>query len=159
MRRHLQTTIRTASRRTRRGSALIELTLSLSFLTALFLGTWQYGYGFYVYAELEQAVRAGARYAAARTYDSATTTPSDTYLAAVQNVVVYGDPAPAGGATPVAPGLTTDNVTVTVTFVSGVPTSMAVGIAGYQMPTYFGSVTLSGKPTTSFPFVGIFGPP
>jgi Flp pilus assembly protein TadG len=159
MRGLLQPTVRTASRRTRRGSALIELTLSLSFLTALFLGTWQYGYGFYVYAQLEQAVRDGARYAAGLTYDSATSTPSDTYLAAVQNVVVYGDPAPSNTATPVAPGLTKGNVTLTVTFTSGVPTSIAVGISGYQMPTYFGNVTLSGKPTTSFPFVGIFGPP
>lgn len=159
MRRPLRPTKKAASRRNRRGSALIELTLSLSFLTALFLGTWQYGYGFYVYAQLEQAVRDGARYAAGRTYDSATSTPSDTYLAAVQNVVVYGDPAPANGATTVAPGLTTDKVTVTVTFDSGVPTSIAVGISGYQMPTYFGTLTLGGKPTTSFPFVGIFGPP
>ena len=94
MRQPLPFRIKPASR-PRRGSALIELTLSLSFLTALFLGTWQYGYGFYVYAQLEQAVRDGARYAAARTYDSATTTPTDTYLAAVQNVVVYGDPAPS----------------------------------------------------------------
>ena len=146
-------------RSTRRGSALIELTLSLTFLTALFLGTWQYGYGFYIYAELEQAVRNGARYAAARTYDSATTTPSDTFLAAVQNVVVYGDPAPAAGATAVAPGLTTSKVALTVTFTSGVPTSMAVSITGYQFPTYFGNVSLTGKPTTTFPFVGIFGPP
>jgi Flp pilus assembly protein TadG len=152
-------TPKTANRKARRGSALIELTLSLSFLTALFLGTWQYGYGFYVYAQLEQAVRDGARYAAARTYDSATSTPSDAFLAAVQNVVVYGDPAAAAGATPLAPGLTTGNVTLTVTFTSGVPTSMAVAISGYQMPTYLGSVTLSGKPTTTFPFVGIFGPP
>ena len=77
MRQPLQSTRNTTSRRTRRGSALIELTLSLSFLTALFLGVWQYGYGFYVYAELEQSVRDGARYAAARTYDSATSTPTD----------------------------------------------------------------------------------
>ena len=148
----------TASRQ-RRGSALIELTLSLTFLTALFLGVWQYGYGFYVYAELEQAVRDGARYAAERTYDSATSTPTDTFLAAVQNVVVYGDPAPANGATALAPGLTTAMVTLTVTFTSGVPTSMAVAISGYPMPTYYGNLSLTGKPTTSFPFVGIFGPP
>jgi len=151
--------IHPSPRKTRRGSALIELTLSLAFLTALFLGTWQYGYGFYVYAQLEQAVRDGARYAAERTYDSATTTPTSSFLTAVQNVVVYGDPAAANSPTPVAPGLTASNVTLTVTFTSGVPTSMAVAITGYSMPTYYGSVSLTGKPTTSFPFVGIFGPP
>jgi hypothetical protein len=68
--------------------------LSLTFPIALFLGVWQYGYSFYVYAELEQAVRDGARYAAARTYDSATSTPTDTFLAAFRTSWYY-DPEPA----------------------------------------------------------------
>jgi Flp pilus assembly protein TadG len=146
-------------KRRRKGSVLVELTLSLTFLAALFLGTWQYGYAFYTYAQLEQAVRDGARYASLITYDSGTSTPSDAFQAAVQNVVVYGDPAPANGATPVAPGLTTNNVSLTVTWLNGVPTAMTVAITGYQIPTYFGNATLNGKPTTTFPFVGIFGPP
>jgi hypothetical protein len=54
--------------------------------------------------------------------------------------------------------LTTSNVSLTVTFTS-VPTEMNVAITGYKLPTYFGSQTLSGKPTTTFPFVGVFGPP
>lgn len=142
-----------------RGSVIVELTLSLTFLTALFLGTWQYGYTFFIYGELEQAVRAGARYASLLTYNSGTSTPTADFTTAVQNVVVYGDPAPANGAAPVAPGLTTGNVAVTVTWTSGVPTAMTVAITGYTVPTYFGSATLTGKPTTTFPFVGIFGPP
>lgn len=146
-----------ASRKRQHGSVIVELTLSLTFLCALFLGTWQYGYTFFIYGELEQAVRAGARYASELTYDSGTSTPSADFLTAVQNVVVYGDPA--GGTTPVAPGLTTDNVALTVTWTSGVPTQMAVAITGYQVPTYFGNLTMNGKPTTTFPFVGIFGPP
>jgi Flp pilus assembly protein TadG len=141
------------------GSVIVELTLSLTFLSALFLGTWQYGYTFYIYAELEQAVRAGARYASLLTYDSGTSTPSADFQTAVQNVVVYGDPAPPNGTAPVAPGLTTSNVSLTVTWVNGVPTAMTVAITGYQVPTYLGSATLTGKPTTTFPFVGIFGPP
>lgn len=136
----------------------MELTLSLTFLSALFLGTWQYGYTFYIYAELEQAVRDGARYAAELTYDSGTSTPSADFQTAVQNAVVYGDPAPASGTAPVAPGLTTNNVLLTVTWVNGVPTAMTVAITGYQIPTYFGNATLNGKPTTTFPFVGTFGP-
>jgi Flp pilus assembly protein TadG len=147
-----------AWRRKRQGSVLVELTLSLTFLTGLFLGVWQFGYAFFIYNELEEGVRAGARYASNRTYDSATSTPTAAFLTAVQNVVVYGDPAPASGATPVAPGLTTGNVALTVGFTS-VPTSMTVSISGYTLPTYFGNATLSGKPTTSFQFVGIFGPP
>ena len=146
----------TVPRRTRSGSVLVEFTLSAMFLTALFLGVWQFGYGFYIYSELEQAVRAGARYASLRTYNSATSTPTSDFLAAVQNVVVYGDPA--GGTTPLAPGLTTANVSVTVTFTT-IPTEMNVAITGYKLPTYFGTQTLSGKPTNTFPFVGVFGPP
>ena len=152
-------TRKTRCRVRRQGSVLIELTLSLSFLVALFLGIWQFGYAFYLYGELEQSVRDGARYASMLTYNSGNSTPTSAFLTAVQNVVVYGDPAPAAGAAAVAPGLTTANVALTVTFTSGAPTSMAVAITGYQLPTYYGNTTLSGKPTTSFPFVGIFGPP
>ncbi|MBZ5590934.1 MAG: pilus assembly protein [Acidobacteriia bacterium] len=151
--------MRIAGRRQRsRGSVLVELTLSATFLVALFLGVWQFGYGFYIYSQLEQAVRDGARYASLRTYNSANSTPTADFTTAVQNVVVYGDPAPANGATPIAPGLTTANVSVTVTFTS-VPTAINVAITNYKLPTYYGNQTLSGKPTTSFPFVGVFGPP
>jgi len=143
----------------RRGSVLVELTLSLTFLCALFLGTWQYGYTFFIYGELESAVRAGARYASMQTYNSANSTPTAAFETAVQNVVVYGDPAPANGATPVAPGLTTANVAVTPNFNNSAPVSITVSITGYTVPTYFGNTTLTGKPTTTFPFVGIFGPP
>jgi Flp pilus assembly protein TadG len=146
----------TVNRRTRSGSVLVEFTLSATFLIALFLGVWQFGYGFYIYNELEESVRAGARYASLGTYNSGTSTPTGAFLTAVQNVVVYGDPA--GGTTPVAPGLTTANVSLTVTFTS-VPTVMNVAITGYKLPTYFGNQTLTGRPTTAFPFVGVFGPP
>src|SRR5713226_1426380 len=137
----------TVNRRRRSGSVLVEFTLSATFLIALFLGVWQFGYGFYIYNELEEAVRAGARYASLGTYNSADSTPTAAFQTAVQNVVVYGNPAPAAGAAPVAPGLTTANVSLTVT------------ITGYSLPTYFGNQTLNGKPTTAFPFVGVFGPP
>lgn len=142
-----------------RGSVLVELTFSLTFLCALFLGTWQYGYAFYIYGELEQAVRAGGRYAALLTYNSGTSTPTASFTSAVQNVVVYGDPAPAVGATPIVPGLTRGNVSVSPVWTSGAPTGMTVAITGYTIPTYSGNAILSGKPTTTFPFVGIFGPP
>ena len=149
----------TRSRQRTRGSVLVEFTLSATFLTAMFLGVWQFGYGFFTYNQLEEAVRAGARYASLQTYNSGTNTPTSALLTAVQNVVVYGNPSPAAGATPVAPGLTTANVSLTVTFNKSVPTAMTVAITGYNMSTYYGSQTLNGKPTTTFPFVGIYGPP
>jgi Flp pilus assembly protein TadG len=137
------------------------MTLSMMFLSGLFLGVWQFGYAFYNYAKLEQAVRDGARYASIAKYDSATSTPSSAFQTAVQNVVVYGDPSPPTSLTPipVAPGLTTSNVTLAVSFNSGVPTAMNVAITGYKLPACFSNLTLTNKPATWFPYVGTFGPP
>jgi len=142
----------------KRGNALIQLTLSMSLLLPLFIGTWQFGYGFYLYSQLSEALRSGARYASLRTYDSATSTPSDAFKAAVQNMVVYGDPT-GTNTTPVVTGLTTDNVSVGATFARGVPTAVSVTITGYKLPTYFGSKTLNNNPYVWFPYVGVFGPP
>jgi len=136
---------------------LIEFTLTVTTLVVLFLGAWQFGYAFYVYAELDQAVRAGARYAALRTYDSGTATPAADFLIAVRNVVVYGDPA--GGSSPIVPGLTTGNVSLTVTFTNAAPASVAVAVTNFQISALFSTVTLSNKPVSQFPYMGIFGPP
>ena len=102
--------------------------------------------------------RRGSRYASLKRYDSATTTPTSSFRTAVQNVVVYGDPAPANGATPIAPGLTAGNVALTVAFAGGVPSGITVSINNYRVPGIFQTVTLN-KPATWFPYVGTFGPP
>ncbi len=98
----------------RSGSALIELTLAVPLLVSLFLGSFQFGYAFYLYNELTQAVRAGGRYASVRHYLSLTETPSADYALAVRNMVVYGHPA--GGTVPVVPGLAPENVNVEMIF-------------------------------------------
>ena len=147
----------------------MEFTFLTPLLVLLFLGTWQFGYAYYLYNELEQAVRAGARYASARTYDSGTSTPSAGFIDEVQNVVVYGDPVPAINATPVVPGLAKTNVTVNASFYANgfasaagqnmmVPTRVAVSITGFSVGT-FGLIPLQGKPRTEFPYVGVFKPP
>jgi Flp pilus assembly protein TadG len=144
----------------RKGSVMVEFTLSMMFLIPLFLGLWEFGFAFYRYSSLENAVRAGARYASLRRYDSATITPSAGFLSAVQKVTVYGSPtADAGTAAPIVPGLTTDNVRMSVAFVSGYPRSVTVYIDNYQLPTYIGTVTLRSKPYVWFPYMGTFGPP
>lgn len=143
-------------RRGERGNAMIEFALSFSLLFAVFSGVFQFGYAFYVYNSLESAVRSGVRYASLRTYDSATATPSSTYLTAVQNMVVYGDPAGAGQS--VARGLTPANVTVTVTMTNNVPALVAVGITGYTINGVLRSFTLTSKPKATFPYMGRFAP-
>jgi Flp pilus assembly protein TadG len=138
---------------------MVELVLSLSFLTALFLGTWEYGYTFYLYAELEQAVRTGARYASLQPYHSGNSTPTPDYVTAVKNVVVYGNPSPPQGALPVAANLGAKNVQLSVTFTNNVPTAVSVYLTGYSISTYLGTWPLNNKPLSWFPYAGMFGPP
>ena len=98
----------------RRGSSMVEFAIGASLLAMVFGGTFSWGYSFYRYNQLEAQVNAGARFAALRNYDAVSTTPSSAFSTAVKNVVVYGTPSPANGATAVVPGLTTSNVTLTV---------------------------------------------
>ena len=149
-------TPRLPRRHAQRGDAIIEFALSFAFLFSIFTGVFQFGYAFYQYNYLENAVRGGARYASLRAYDSATSTPSAAYLTAVRNMVLYGDPS--GGAQPVTPGLTADKVTVTMTFERNVPRRVTVAISNYQIDAVFTRLTLSNKPKVSFPFLGRYAP-
>ncbi len=151
----------------RRGSVLIEFTLALPLLTLLFLGTWQFGYAYFLYNQVEQAVRDGARYASTRIYDSATSTPTTAFTDTVRNVVLYGDPN--GGTTTVVPNLNAQNVKVEASFFQHgfatppgqdmmMPKRVAVSITGYSVGM-LGAITLNGKPRTEFPYVGLWQPP
>src|SRR4051794_27439390 len=114
--------MRAAGRRRVAGAVMVEYTFAMMFLTPLFCGAAAFGYTFYVYAKLINAVRAGSRYASTLTYDSATTTPSSSFLTSVQKMTVYGDPAAnTATATAVVSGLTASEVNVIVSFTSGAP--------------------------------------
>ena len=138
-----------------RGSSVLEFALAFVVLYPVFYGTFQFGYTFLLYNELHSAVRAGARYASYRTYDSASSTPSTAFASAVRNVVVYG--SPAGGTTPVVRGLTPANVAVTVRYEAGVPRNMSIGIQNFSVNAVFQTFTLN-KPTVTFPFTGVYAP-
>ena len=147
--------VRTKCRRA--GTAIIEFTLCAPLLLGLTLGALQFGYSYYMYGELEQAVRAAGRYASLRPYGSATTTPDAAYLTAVQNVAVYANPT--GGTTPIVKGLTTANVGVTMTFTNGVPSAVAVKVNTFALPQIFPSSPLTNKPYVKFPYLGLYQPP
>ena len=137
----------------RRGNVLVEFALSLAIFFPLLAGTFQFGYSFYLYNKIQSAVRAGARYAALRDYDSSNATPSAAYATAVKNMVVFADPA--GGTVPVATGLTTSHVNVSVTMGSGsTPSAVTVGVNGYQIQAIFGNITLQNKPSATFVYAG-----
>src|SRR5438552_12891687 len=103
----------------RRGNAMLELAFSVSVLVPAFVGTFQFGYTFHVYNNLNSAVRGGARYGSMQSYDSGTSTPSTAFSTAVKNMVVYGNSAGTGS--PVTPGLTTDNVQVVAVMKGAIP--------------------------------------
>ena len=142
--------------RNRAGSIMIEFALGSGVLLAAFTGTFQFGYTFLQYNNLANAVARGARYASLVPYDSATTTPSTAFQAAVQNMVLCGSPATC--ASPVLSGLTTDNVILTVTFTNGVPSGMKVAINGYTINSVFATTTLTNKPQVTYAYQGIWAP-
>jgi Flp pilus assembly protein TadG len=146
-----------------RGNALIEFAISFSLIFAVFGGVFQFGYSFYTYNALVNAVREGARYASLKPYDSTSTTPTQAFLTDVQNMVVYGTIAPADGAKAVVGGLQLSNVAVTPTAgLAGTltaPTQMTVSITGYSVDAVFGAWSLNGKPNATFPYIGILTPP
>jgi Flp pilus assembly protein TadG len=143
--------------RSRRGSVLVEMTMALPFLSLLFVGTWQFGRAFWLYSELENAVRAGARYASNRIYSSSTETPTADFVNAVKNTVVYGDAFTNTG-TPVVANLTADNVQITISgfAVQNAPEFVRVCIIGnYDLGTFW-HVQVNGKPCAEFSYVGIY---
>lgn len=142
-------------RNKRRGSALIEFALTFVVLFPLVTGIFQFGYCFFNYMALKNAVREGARYASLRTYDSNSSTYTSAFGGAVRNVVVYGNPG--GGTVPSTPGLTTANIALTVTFRSGIPKSVTVSIVNYSLPAVFTTFILN-KPSSTFPYTGRYAP-
>ncbi|MBI1895050.1 MAG: pilus assembly protein [Acidobacteria bacterium] len=143
-------------RRNQRGNAMIELAIASAVILPLFAGTFQFGYALFNYNKLQGAVRAGARYASVRAYDSSTETPSAAFTAAVRNVVVYG--SPAGGTQPIVTGLTTDMVNVSATVVSGVPDTVKVSISEIPIDLVFTTIRLTGKPVAKFRYSGRYAP-
>lgn len=135
---------------------MIEFALAFVFLVPVFLGSYSFGHAFYVYNGLQSAVRGGARFASLQTYNSGTSTPSEAFAAAVRNVVVYGDPD--GGTTPIAPGLTAEDVTVEVTFESGIPRWVTVGIASYQENAAVRMLDFNTKPRLTVTYTGRWDP-
>ena len=94
----------------RAGSSLIEFALGWFIITSLFVYTIHYGYIFYRYNTVLNAVNNGAHFAALQTYDSSSSTPSSTFKTAVQDMVAYGDPTGASTTQLTSPGAATATV-------------------------------------------------
>jgi len=136
---------------------MVEFAIGSFVLIAALAGTFEFGYSFYIYNNLQTAVNNGAKYAALRTYESTDNTPGACFQTAVQDMVAYGDPT-GTNTTPVAPNLTPGDVSVNVTFANGVPSTMTVGISSYAINAVFKTINLANKPQVTYPFLGRYAP-
>jgi Flp pilus assembly protein TadG len=141
------------NRSRQRGTSIVEFAIGAGVLVAVFTGTFEFGYSFYVYNNLQTAVNDGAKYAALRPYTSTTITPDPCFTTAVQNMVAYGDPT-GTSTVPVVPSLAPSNVTLTVAFANGVPSTMTVAITGYTIQAAVAKISLTKKPQVTYPYLG-----
>ena len=135
---------------------MIEFALGFTVLVTVFTGTFQFGYTFLQYNNLQNAVASGARYASLIPYDSATANPTSAFSNAVKQMVVFGHPN--GGTIPVVRNLGTSNVVLTVTFANGVPALMTVAVTGLRIDSVFSTTTLTNKPLVTYTYQGIWSP-
>src|SRR5882724_8257630 len=117
----------TLSRRikSKRGNAMVEFACTAPLGILALAGTFQFGYAFYVYNQLQLSIRDGVRYASLMDYKGTSSACVAATQDVIKNLVVYGSPAPAAGASPVVRGLSKSNVSVSFNpDINGVPTNI-----------------------------------
>jgi len=147
----------------RRGNAMIEFALASFVLIPLFVGTFQFGYTFYVYNLLCTQMRAGVRYASLRTFKGLSSSEITDFKTSVKNMVMYGNPDGTG--TLIEPGLTAAQIDVEVKDVNGVnadashaPNYVTVTTINYRIDAVITSFNFNGKPIVRFPYLGRYAP-
>lgn len=108
-----------------RGGSLIEFTVVATVFFLMLVAIVAAGNLYYTHNALVEATRRGARFAVLNPTGSTT---------AVRNVVIYGTPTPAAGATPLVYNLQPANVTVNYTGLGVAAGTATVSITGYQFP-------------------------
>jgi Flp pilus assembly protein TadG len=145
--------------RSKRGSALVEFGLAAPLGVLALLGTFQFGYTFYVYNQLQLSIRGGVRYASLMDYKGTSSACVAATQDTVKNVVVYGTPTPATGAQPVVRGLAKSNVNVTFSpDTNGVPGNVTVNATAFSIDAVVTTFTFNGKPLATVPYVGRYSP-
>ncbi len=126
-----------------RGGTLIEFAVVATVFFMMLVGIVAAGNLYYTHNALVEATRRGARYAVMNPTGSTTN---------VKNVVVYGTPTPAQGATSLIYNLQPTNVTVTYTGLNVAQGTVTVTIDNYTfpfvLPTRTTSVTMPQYRTT-----------
>jgi hypothetical protein len=140
----------TNRRNNQKGSAALEFGLSFTALWFVFMGTFQFGYTFWLYNGAAVQIAEAARYASRADYD----TRNNDYVNAVKNMAVYGTPVVTDATPRAVPGLTTSNVQVVFDPVAGVPDNVTVQIGTWTVNSVFRQFTFSGKPGVTVKYVG-----
>jgi Flp pilus assembly protein TadG len=100
--------------RKEKGSAVVELAIVFPILLLLFVGTAELGRLFYTYTTLAKATKSGARYLSnSRDFTSSDAPTAAAALQNAQSLVVCGY-EDCTGVPPIVPGLSTNNVKVTL---------------------------------------------
>ena len=153
--------------RSRRGNAMVEFALASLILIPIFVGTFQFGYTFYVYNLLCTQMRAGARYASVRTFRCSNADSITNFKANVKNMVRFGNPDGSGAL--IQPGLKAEQLDVQIKDRTGVVDADATHVPAYvivststatpyTVDAVFTTFTFSGKPVVRFPYIGEFAP-
>ncbi|HEX8458577.1 MAG TPA: TadE/TadG family type IV pilus assembly protein [Pyrinomonadaceae bacterium] len=125
--------------RSERGSQLVELAIVMPVLLVLLGATAEFGRFFYTYTTLLKGTRAATRYLVSQ--------PPGAGDAAARNLLVYGNTAGTG--TPVASGLTTANVKISVTKKGGATETQTVEIQNFTYAPLFDLGKLTRSSTLS----------
>lgn len=127
-------------RRRQRGLALVETAITLPLLLFVMIAAAEFSNVFIQHTTLMKAARDGVRHAAEHVIDgSLTMNLSDQLVTETQNLVVYGERAPAGDAQPLVTGLTVENVAVTRVGANDVQVRVTyayTGILGTVLPSF-----------------------
>jgi Flp pilus assembly protein TadG len=134
------------------GSAMVEFAIMLPVLLILFAGAAELGRLFYTYTTLAKATEVGARYLST---SFQATSPVAADATAAQNIAkslaVCGHTT-CTNQTPIVPGLTTSNITVTFPIRNNIRYAK-VQITGYTYgPGVFHLAHFTGKANTVFYF-------
>ncbi len=117
------------ARRNERGMQLVEMAFVMPVLMLVLGGLVELSYYFYTYSTLARATRSGAGYI----YSKAII---DTETSKAKNLVVCGEFTSCTGVSPLVPGLTAANVSVTLATV-GTDKQVTVKIINYSYQPLF----------------------
>ena len=140
MKRENQLINRKIARRTEKGGHLIEIAIALPIFLTLGLVSAEFGRLFYQATTLSNGTRLAARYLTTAPFT--TDAKRQAAYADARNLVVYGSKTTTG-LSPIHPGLTTSNVSITTAggVLSTIPETVTVQITGV---TFQPMVNLSG---------------